>query len=315
MLPESIRKIIRPLVVNKHISKLIKYVEQLKYIDTKVLSNQKGNHRLYDAVISNNPLSIGKLGSVELLAICNYLRCQMNFDCDNLTAKNRQTLFTNAGVYPNTYQTLQQYSTLMLDKILPEMDIMGIWYNWGESKVIKKYCNNTEFITLDAFASYHWNIPWTKALEGKQVLVVHPFVNSIEKQYLKRENIWQNNPVILPDFNLKLLSVPFSPALLPPKIESWFDTLDMLKNKMSKIEFDIALIGAGAYSLPLAVYAKQLGRQGIHTGGETQFYFGIKGGRWDKMSSHNMFYNKYWIRPLPEDTPTNNSVIEHGCYW
>jgi hypothetical protein len=84
---------------------------------------------------------------------------------------------------------------------------------------------------------------------------------------------------------------------------------------MSKRDFDIALIGAGAYSLPLAVYAKSLGRIGIHTGGETQFFFGVKGGRWDKNDSYSKYYNEHWVRPSSDETPQNSSIIESGCYW
>jgi hypothetical protein len=27
------------------------------------------------------------------------------------------------------------------------------------------------------------------------------------------------------------------------------------------------------------------------------------------------FYNEYWVRPLPEETPAEAGVVEGGCYW
>jgi len=43
-----------------------------------------------------------------------------------------------------------------------------------------------------------------------------------------------------------------------------------MKNEISEIDFDVAIIGAGAYGLPLASYIKEMGRQAIHMGGSTQ---------------------------------------------
>jgi len=140
-------------------------------------------------------------------------------------------------------------------------------------------------------------------------------MRSIEQQFQKRRQLWGYLSETLPDFKLEVIAVPQSPALVPPRNKDWFESLTLLQDEMARTHFDVALIGAGAYSLPLAVHAKKLGKQGIHLGGETQFLFGIKGGRWDNMPECSKHYNQYWIRPLPEDTPAENKVIENGCYW
>lgn len=44
-----------------------------------------------------------------------------------------------------------------------------------------------------------------------------------------------------------------------------------------KINFDTAIIGCGAYGMPLAAQIKNAGRQAIHLGGAVQLLFGIKG--------------------------------------
>lgn len=54
---------------------------------------------------------------------------------------------------------------------------------------------------------------------------------------------------------------------------TWFDALDYMKRQMDEIDFDIALIGAGAYGFPLGSYAKELGKKGLHIGGALQLYF------------------------------------------
>ena len=93
--------------------------------------------------------------------------------------------------------------------------------------------------------------------------------------------------------------------------ESWFDALKDMKKQIKTIDFDIALIGAGAYGLFLADYCKSLGKKAVHMGGDTQLLFGIKGKRWDDYG----IYNEYWVRPSEEDKPLGAEKVEGGCYW
>lgn len=46
---------------------------------------------------------------------------------------------------------------------------------------------------------------------------------------------------------------------------------------MDKIDYDICLIGCGAYGFPLAAHAKRKGKKAVHLGGALQLLFGIKG--------------------------------------
>jgi hypothetical protein len=77
------------------------------------------------------------------------------------------------------------------------------------------------------------------------------------------------------------------------------------------MEYDIALVGAGACSLPLVAHAKSMGKKAMHLGGSLQLMFGIKGGRFDD----NGIYNSRWTRPVPEDSPDNRHLMEKGAYW
>jgi len=96
-----------------------------------------------------------------------------------------------------------------------------------------------------------------------------------------------------------------------PRFKDWFEALDYMKKEIDKKDFNIALIGCGAYGLPLAAHVKSLGKQAIHIGGGLQLLFGIKGKRWEE---HKLF-TKDWIYPLKEDTPQNIKKVEGGCYW
>ena len=80
-------------------------------------------------------------------------------------------------------------------------------------------------------------------------------------------------------------------------------------------DYDVVLVGAGIYSLPLVAHAKQRGKKGIHLGGSTQLFFGIRGSRWDSMKEFQGFFNEFWVRPAVEERPANFQMVERGCYW
>ena len=107
---------------------------------------------------------------------------------------------------------------------------------------------------------------------------------------------------------------------------SWFDALDFMKAEIDKVDYDICLIGAGAYGLPLAAHVKRNGKKSIHLGGALQLLFGIKGKRWENNSygvkewgipygAYLRLINEYWVRPLEEEKPNNAETVEGACYW
>ena len=88
-----------------------------------------------------------------------------------------------------------------------------------------------------------------------------------------------------------------------------------MQDQISQVDFDIAIIGAGAYGLPLAAYCKRIGKQAIQMSGATQLLFGIKGKRWDDHPVISKFYNESWVRPNSNETPTKKGKVEGGSYW
>jgi hypothetical protein len=156
--------------------------------------------------------------------------------------------------------------------------------------------------------------PWSEALFKKRILVVHPFEDSIKKQHAKRHLLFSDSRV-LPDFELITLKAVQSIAGNTVPFADWFQALDWMRNEIEKIDFDIAIIGAGAYGFPLAAHVKRLGKKSIHLGGASQLLFGIKGNRWDKDPTTSRFYNEHWVSPSASETPQNSHAVEKACYW
>ena len=155
---------------------------------------------------------------------------------------------------------------------------------------------------------------WAHILEGHKVLVVHPFTDTIKRQYENnREKIFPGTNA-LPKFDLKCVKAVQTIAdEKDSRFETWFDALDYMTEEIAKQDFDVCLIGCGAYGFQLASRVKRMGKIAVHMGGSLQTLFGIKGGRWDVQYSD--MYNEYWVYPSEEETPAGFEKVEGGCYW
>jgi hypothetical protein len=307
------RQLLKPLN-NRRAIKTLQWIESCKYVGRRVWSHEGGNRIIREALASGEPQAIGRLGSTETLAIRTYLRTRGSAGAAARSASSRHQLYTHSGMYPDDYDVYARFCQHMLDEVLPKITLMAVWYNLGEASIVNQYCPGSTLLGLLALEPYRVASPWWGALAGRKVLAVHPFSDTILQQHARLSNVWAGTQV-MPEFTLACVRVPHYPTMVPPRHRDWFETLAELKEKMAAKPFDIAIIGAGAYSLPLAVHAKKLGKQGIHLGGAAQLFFGIRGKRWDRQPEFQRIFNEYWVRPLPEDTPPDNISVEGGCYW
>jgi hypothetical protein len=216
-----------------------------------------------------------------------------------------------SGFFPAGDENLNRFAEKMLHDI-QGIDILASWLS-GETHLAHLF-PKAQIIRLTDLEPYYHTDPWSQALEGKKVLVVHPFEASIRSQYARRSLLF-HNPGVLPEFELLTLKAVQSIAGASTGFKDWFEALDWMCEQIAGMDFDVAIIGAGAYSLPLAAFVKSLGKQGIHMGGATQILFGIRGSRWDRMPFFQGLYNEYWVHPLADETPAEFKKVEGGCYW
>lgn len=274
---------------------------------------------------SSNPCMICRFGSHELSAILNYfdiickggyfsksikyIKCEIgSFWWDDTI---RSLMLNNTGFFPANAEYLERFANIILRDIR-NIDILGSWLV-GEARLANYIPHATTVRLIDLEPYYHIN-PWSEALEGKRVLVIHPFEESIAKQYKKRGHLFKD-PRVLPKFELITFKAVQSIAANNTEFSNWFEALSHMSKRINCIDFDIAIIGAGAYGLPLASFVKSIGKKAIHLGGATQLLFGIKGKRWDELPFFRQLYNDNWVRPLSTETPDNFQIVESGCYW
>ena len=306
---EMAKDIFRPLWVRR------KWVEKVRYARRPLLSAERGNAWLAEALQSGRPTAAGKLGVVELRMLRDWqARRDARGHLETWTPWKAEMLKVNAGVYPIEPTVLSRWAAIFEDAIR-ELDAAAIYFNFGEYQTLRALSPNFVPMEDNAFEGYYHPEPWSDHLAGKRILVATPFAITVESQVPHLHEIWASHPKALHDVQVQTLRVPLSAGISTPEYPTWVDGYDAMTQEMSRREFDVLMVGAGAWSVPLAASAKRMGKFAIHLGGATQIYFGIKGGRWDNHPHISRFFNDRWVRPRAEDRPKDAHKVEKGCYW
>lgn len=297
-------KLVRAL---KKTVKNIKF--KIDYRGYSILDASNGNENIKNIVLADKPSMVARCGATEMRCVGEYLVT------GSFSDTIQREISELSGVFPATDSFLKQFCEHYMECV-GQSDILALWGVGAECKVVKAKCNaETKYVHLTALEPYYFDQPWSAALKGKNVLVVHPFDESIRKQYENRDKLFVN-PDVLPEFaSLTCIRAVQSIAGQKTQFETWFDALDYMKKQIKESDFDIAIIGAGAYGLPLAAYVKQLGKIAIQMSGSTQILFGIKGKRWEQIPDISKMFNEYWVRPAKSEVPKKSEKVEGGSYW
>ena len=283
-------------------------------------------------LMSNEPCMVARFGANELSMVCNYLSIKNEHHSITKFIKDEEdewwwnsskmkVMCINAGFFPPDEEHLSRFCELMLQDA-KYVDVLGRWLK-DEGKIID--LSTVKSVKLLYLEPYHSSRPWSRALEGKRVLVVHPFAKLIETQYKNhREHLFANKDV-LPSFELATIPAVQSLGGEANGFKDWFEALQWMKDEIDKQDYDVALIGCGAYGFHLAAHVKRRGKKAVHLGGSLQLLFGIKGKRWENPNygaislgatgRYPALFNDYWVYPNEGSKPANANQVEGGCYW
>lgn len=293
---------------------------------TEALGLEDSNALIAGAILSRQAFLVSRFGSVELDSIMLWERFRRwgwtekvqwawrTGDWPRWNANSFVTLANPAGFFPaDDPESVGRFAELYT-AAAREIDLLGSWRN-GESHYLPQKPAVTKLANLEPFFAEN---PWTLALRGKRVLVIHPFSATIQKQYLKRRQLF-SNPEFLPDFDLMTLKIPYTfngPGISElPSSNDWFGILRTILRQVEEHSFDVAIIGAGAYGLPIGEFVKRSGFTAIHLGGSTQLLFGIWGKRWAAYPDFKKMRNGSWVRPGRDEVPKAAQLIENAAYW
>ena len=296
------------------------YDRAFKYCKGKVTYEKEAGILLGKMIQSGHPFAAGRIGLFEGAVMRMY-----EYKRKNKYADMMDKLYNCSGFFPNDISYGPRFLSLMKE-CLGEIDMLGSNRDACESYFINKYCRN-DIILCKTFNVYDVTRlgadSWSTYLKGKRVLVVTPFTDSVRYQYdNNREKIYAGTD-ILPEFAelITYRSLMTIGDMNEGGFNDWFEALDYMKKEILDIDFDIALLGCGAYGFPLACEIKKAGRQAVHMGGALQLLFGIMGKRWDGSvygkgirADVAVYYNDSWIYPL-EEKPKDADKVEYGPYW
>lgn len=305
--------------------------------------------QIKQALDTKQPIVIGKIGTNELLLIyCYHLITQgrMQWFPPDVLAE----MENGAGLYPLDKATIETFIRVYLDS-LRALDVFASWndrfidfeealyssyiskYNSVSSKSEKSKKSDGGIVELTSLESFytsreHW---WQTLFRGKCILVISPFVDSIQRQLEpgQRARVWTGRWVGFwpDDINFKFIRFEHPWSLLSKEEQEqlplatsrcFADKLKRFEKEIAEIgDFDIALIGAGCYSLPLCAYIKNTKQRiAFHLGGGLQMMFGVYGARWNTSSSiFKEYVNDVWIRPSGNEIPSGYKKQEGGAYF
>lgn len=276
-----------------------------------ILSTEEGRKELINAVQNCKPYMAARFGTNEGRALYEYWKRKLEFTKKAYPKIVRKELTECAGFFPNEMGAINKWCEAETEAC-KDLDMLGVMNYLGEEWIYRVFCNQAKLMPCGGLASASKG--WAWALEDKKVLVIHPFTDTIQSQYKNhREEIFPGTNA-LPKFDLKCVKAVQTIAdATDDRFETWFDALDYMTDEAAKQDFDVALIGCGAYGFQLASRIKQMGKTAIHMGGSLQTLFGIKGGRWDVKYSN--MYNNSWVYPSENEKPAGFEKVEGGCYW
>lgn len=224
----------------------------------------------------------------------------------------RNNMSRISGFFPTDNKSLRAFGR-QVEQDCRLIDLYATWYP-GDRRIKRRFFPNAYTVHLEHLEPFFSSCPWIQSLAGRKVLVVLPFAESVRRQYAHKEDLFPT-PDFLPDFELLTYAPVVSHANEKTRFATWFEALDHMLNEIASLNFEIAIIGAGAYGMSLAAGIKRMGRKGFHLGGATQLLFGIRGRRWDSFERYLPLFRPSWCRPLPSETPSHKALVEGGSYW
>ena len=290
---------------------LADHLERYRYsfLFASLLDRSESGRLVSSWISERRPCLVARLGSVE-----SRLIGESFYRNSKWSRKTFKEAHRNAGIFPVNSASLIEVASC-LQAGLAQVDLLAQWQSPYQVRLILDHLGDSSLrCDLSSLEPWWMDVPWTSALVGKKVLVVHPFATTICSQYQRRNYLFEDRS-ILPEFDLITLRPPQTLGHGTEGFGSWIEALDHLIAQVGAIEFDVALIGCGAYGLPLGAAIKAMGKPCIHLGGALQLLFGIRGRRWEAMPQYASLMNDSWVRPSPDETPRAASKVDGGCYW
>jgi hypothetical protein len=155
--------------------------------------------------------------------------------------------------------------------------------------------------------------------EGKKLLLVCSFAELLRERATEDvfERVWAGTGKRwFHPKSVDALEFPYGySATTHERHENSLKLYEEITSEMARRDFDAALIGAAGLGIPLAAFAKKLGKAGISLGGHLQVLFGVLGKRWRAREDFRAYINDAWIDMPARYRPPETDIADGGAYW
>lgn len=160
---------------------------------------------------------------------------------------------------------------------------------------------------------------------NKKILIVSPFEDTIKYQtHPDRINKILNNyefpncefltyktPVTYNDYNGAKTNYFTNNT---KEFNNWIELSTKMVNDISKLDFDIAFISAGGYTMHLGNEIKKMGKKAIYIGGMLNVFFNIYGKRYDNGYYNHIQNLDYRVKAMEDYDDLFSDKLTTNCY-
>ena len=298
----ELKRVISPVLGTKP-------VRLLRGVPLNKLNARETSEEILNLLKLKAPFSVGRIGESEGAALAFYLKYRQGRSVAPYPKKVLDRLTHMSGFFPAINEMVDAFC-IQYTEYIKNLDVYAVWTR--HDGVFAKF-STKKTTKLKYLEPFYAPRPWTLGLEGMRVLVISPFTEEILSQYERKDKLFPY--AVLPDFELDVFSPPQTQNREASGYNSWQEALSESLGRRREKDFDVAIIGAGAYGPALANQVLCMQKSAIVLGGSTQLLFGIFGARWENQSPYKNLKNEYWVRPNENSRPQNYREMERGAYW
>lgn len=221
----------------QHIATTLKY-KRTKYGAKKILTIEDGRKQLIEAVNNGKPYMAARFGTSECGALVRYWEKEFGF-CKKYRKLDHTFLCNNAGFFPDDEKMFDIWAQMETD-CCSDVDMLGVMNTKCEGWIAETFLPEKAMLMPQGGLGSGPR-GWCWCLEGKKILVIHPMVDTIKRQYKKREFLFQRfegQPYPLPEFELDTIrAVQTIADETDERFSNWFEALDYMTDEVAKKRF------------------------------------------------------------------------------
>jgi hypothetical protein len=266
------------------------------------------------ALRSSEPCFIGRIAGIELQTVHDLQENPKEVHRDLLELEN------NAGIHINSSESLHTYCRQLLTAYdhcthIAEWDKTGKVYaitGRGQELIAKRTPHIPKFHARH-LEPYYEPPSWMTELKGKRILIVHPFIVTLQSQVPHLKELFPHP--WFEDCTFEFVKPPLTLAGNHGGVD-WQIQMQPCLEMIQQTTFDVALVAAGGYGMLISDFIyTEMKKSVLYIGGALQLFFGVIGKRWFENKEILKIMNDSWVRPNVADKPPQHTKVEKGCYW